>query len=666
MPSPFHPVIRLFNSVRRRTPSPALIALLLALLVFAVVLLLRQQNWLEPFELYAYDTWLGIQARQAPRDERITLLWLTDEEQRRWGWPLPDGKLVQILQRLRAEGAAVIGLDIYRDNPVPFDNPDFPRLEALLRADQPAVIGIFKYPDNHDARQRVDALPALNAGFNDVLTDPPESMVRRGLLFMDDGAGNHHSYFALQLADRYLRTQAPSLGLRGNKKGDMLLGGSNLSLLLPPLPTKFGPYAQANSGGYQFLLRYPGAPDGFHSIRALDLLNGAFDPRRIRDKIVIIGTASEATPDFILTPVAERMPGAQLHAYNLSQLLRLADGQGQTLQSVSEIWERAWILLAALSAALLCLQARSLVRLVMLGGGGLLLWPLLGLRLFLLDYWLPVAAPLLAWVMTLAVLTVYLIYHERRNRQELMRLFSRHVSTGVANVLWNSRAHYLHDGYLRPRRLTATVLFTDLQNFTTLSENMEPQQLMQWLNEYMDAMVRIVEQHQGQVNKFIGDAIMAVFGVPEPSVSPQAIAADARNAVNCALAMREEMLRLQKLWYQRKLPPVRMRIGICTGPLVAGTLGSAERQEYTVLGDTVNTASRLESYDKNLETDNPCRILISDATARQLGNEFCLDRVGTVKLKGKINQITIYLVKSYQALSALSLPERNRRGRADA
>ena len=150
-----------------------------------------------------------------------------------------------------------------------------------------------------------------------------------------------------------------------------------------------------------------------------------------------------------------------------------------------------------------------------------------------------------------------------------------------------------------PQRLTATVLFTDLEGFTSVSECLGEQALMDWLATYLDVMSQQVMAHGGVINKYMGDAIMALFGVPIPHTSAAEISQDAVHAVQCALAMRRELIQLNRRWRDQQQPTIRMRVGIYTGPLVAGTVGSAERLEYTVYGDTVN-ASRLESYEKDV------------------------------------------------------------------
>ena len=141
---------------------------------------------------------------------------------------------------------------------------------------------------------------------------------------------------------------------------------------------------------------------------------------------------------------------------------------------------------------------------------------------------------------------------------------------------------------------------------------------------------------------------MAIFGVPLPRTTEAEISRDALNAVNCALAMETTLMQLNDRWREQDLPTIGMRIGIFTGPLVAGSLGSVQRLEYTVVGDTVNTASRLESFDKELFAPDylsrPCRIIIGEATLCRLGDQFEAQKVGEASLKGKDQKITIYCV----------------------
>lgn len=168
--------------------------------------------------------------------------------------------------------------------------------------------------------------------------------------------------------------------------------------------------------------------------------------------------------------------------------------------------------------------------------------------------------------------------------------------------------------------------------------------ILKWLNEYLDAMVKVVTDHGGVVNKFIGDAVMAVFGVPIARADENGIRQDAVNAVRCAVAMGKKLEELNEIWGRQNRPATKMRAGIHTGPLTVGSIGSTKRQEYTVIGDTVNIASRLESFDKDLDPDSTCRILIGESTRQYLGQEFETRQLPDVSLKGKEQTITIYQV----------------------
>jgi adenylate cyclase len=237
---------------------------------------------------------------------------------------------------------------------------------------------------------------------------------------------------------------------------------------------------------------------------------------------------------------------------------------------------------------------------------------------------------------------------EKAQRATLMQLFSKHVSPEVAESLWERREEFLEGGRPRSQRLTVTAMFTDLQGFSTVSERLDPETLMDWLNAFMGRITQVVMQHGGVVDDFFGDGIKVNFGVPVPKRSEREIADDAIRAVDCALAVGEETVRLNEHMQERGLPVLRMRVGICTGEVLAGSLGSADRLKYTTLGDAVNTAARLESYEKDLAlpqlASSPARILIAESTLRHLGERFETRRVGEMSLRGKQEKVAAHVV----------------------
>jgi adenylate cyclase len=202
---------------------------------------------------------------------------------------------------------------------------------------------------------------------------------------------------------------------------------------------------------------------------------------------------------------------------------------------------------------------------------------------------------------------------------------SRYVSPEVAEEILKNPELLQLGG----RRMPVTVLFADIQGFTAMSEGMAPEAVVEVLNNYFTEMVELVFRHRGTLDKFVGDALMAVFGVPVP------LAGAATRAVECALAMQRHLARMQ----EQGLTPIQgMRIGINTGEAIVGNIGSQKRMDFTVVGDVVNVAARLQELAKELEADT----LISEATCRELEGKFNLGAEEAVVLRGRQEATTVF------------------------
>jgi adenylate cyclase len=421
-----------------------------------------------------------------------------------------------------------------------------------------------------------------------------------------------------------------------------------------PLEPNDGGYVAADTRGYQFLLDFRDGPGLFPSVNLATLLAGRADPRLIRGKIVLIGIVAESIKDDFYTPysggfeVVRHVPGVAIHATIASQLLRIGLDGIAPMATPNEATKVVWIFLWSALGGAVGFRLRSPVRLALAASGGLLALGLGDFVLFLRGWWMPLVPPAMSWLLSATAITAYLSHQETLERAALMRLFSRHVSKEVAEAMWQQRDQFADGRRPRPQGLIATALFTDLTGYSTVSETLSPELLMEWLNEYMEAMARQVSAHGGVIKQYAGDSIVAVFGVPVARHSEGEIAQDAINAVNTALAMETALRELNRRWRDQHRPTTGMRVGIFTGPAVAGMLGSAERSEYVVVGDTVNTAARLEQFDKGLFAPDPdvhpCRILIGETTLRYLGDQFETDRVGAFALRGKEHKVGVYRV----------------------
>jgi adenylate cyclase len=632
-------------SSRHLIRAPLAAAALVGLLVALSILGLRRAEVLESLELAAYDWCIRFRPFDPGPDPRILLVAVTERDIQRLGWPLPDGVLAQAIETLARHGPRAIGLDIYRDVPVP---PGSAKLDGVLRNDR-RVVAVMKFGEGSS-----DGVPPPAVlrntdqfGFSDILVDPG-GIVRRGLLFLDDGSTTIHS-FALRLVLLYLEKEG--MTARPDPKDPALLRFGRSTVR--PFEPNDGGYVNADARGYQFLLDFRRGRTPFSSLALAAVLSGTVEAPAIRDRIVLLGVTAESIKDNFYTPYSrglrteQHVSGITIHAHIVSQLLGITLDRAAPMVTATEWQETIFILLWSLAGGLIGLGVRSPWRLALVVGGGLLSLGLVDFAAFLAGWWLPLVPPAVGWLVSAAVVTAYVSYQETVQRAVLMQLFSRHVSQEVAEAIWRQREQFLDNKRPRSQRLIATALFTDLIGFTTVAEKLRPEALMDWLNEYMDAMARQVSRYGGVIRQYAGDSIEVIFGVPVARTMEAEIDQDAVSAVDCALAMERALRELNRRWQAEGRPTTGMRIGIVTGPVVAGTLGS-ERSEYVVVGDTVNTASRVESFDKESflpdPTDSPCRILIGETTLHRLGSRFETESVGDVNLRGKEHTVGIHRV----------------------
>ena len=626
--------------------APTLVSLALGLVASLIVVGLRSAGFIQFVELATYDVYLRLTEQQSVHEPRVVLVQTIEEDiQALAEWPLSDRHMVEVLEKLLAYEPRAIGVDLYRDIPVPPGTDD---LNKLLTRDK-RVFVIEKFGE--DSSKRVAGPAVLRGtgqiGFADVVVDD-DGVVRRGLLFLDDGESFSVS-LALRLALAYLAEEgiAPQAG--DPDPAHIRLG----EVTLRPFESNDAVYEDADARGYQYLLDYRGGAERFQTYSLVDVLEGRVEPDLIKGNVVIVGVNAESVKDEFLTPYdrftrrGQATAGIAVHGYAVSQLLRTALDGDVPMQFLSDRFEYLWILLWGMAAALVGRFARSSLRFSLFTVTGLLLLVGATFAAFINHWWLPVAPAAIAWLTSAGLVTAFLSGREKQEKKYLMDLFSKNVSPEVADEMWKHRASFLKGGRLEPQTMTVTVLFSDLANFTPVAERLSPAKLMDWLNNYMETMAGLVIKHGGVVDDYYGDAIKANFGVPLPSTTVEEVHQDAINAMCCALAMRREMEQLNERWSAEDAPQVKMRLGVATGSVVAGCLGSAQRMKYTTIGDVVNTAARLESYGKEIPErflDPFCQIMVASSTVEQLGVGFNLEPVGTLQLKGKSQGVDVFAV----------------------
>ena len=346
-----------------------------------------------------------------------------------------------------------------------------------------------------------------------------------------------------------------------------------------------------------------------------------------RDKIVLVGPLAARFRDFFRTPVGT-LPGPELHLNAM-----VAAQLDAFYRRATPGFVAATCLVLGLTAfAVSWWVARPLVGLAALGGllaayvGGAL--ALFNVADFVPGMLLPGATLVLSGLTCFA----YDFALERREKARVRRSLERYVSRDVVRELLDSDSDVL--AQLGGTRKDVAVMFSDLRGFTALSEHAEPAQLVSDLNEYLAAMVEIVFQHRGTLDKFIGDAVMAVWGTVDSAGKHE----DARRSVQTALDMLAAVARLRAEWTARGAPQLHLGIGIHYGPVIFGNIGSELKMEPTVIGDTVNLASRLEGLTKRYGME----LLVSEAVAEAAGDSFAFRTVDTVRVVGRSEPVTIF------------------------
>jgi adenylate cyclase len=345
----------------------------------------------------------------------------------------------------------------------------------------------------------------------------------------------------------------------------------------------------------------------------------------VAGRVVLVGAVTESSHDTHSTPWG-KMPGAEIQANALDTVL-----SGRFLRPAPEA---VLVVLLFLGCLLMALAPVVLTRLwAMLPVGLVLLFLPLGASAALHrgpHVWLPPVDMTAGMGLAFLGENLYLYWTQRRRARDLRRHFARFVGPRVLREI-------LSEGYveLEGERREITLLFSDLQGFTTLSERLPPAQTVALLNEYLNRMVAVIFAHEGTLDKFMGDGIMAYFGAPQPSPD------HAAQAVRCALEMQRALAQWREETVGQGLPPVFMRIGVHTGPAVVGEMGSRLQVSYTAIGDTVNVAARLEPLNKEFGTG----ILISEHTRAGLGEELATEFKGELQVKGRNEPVRVYAVQ---------------------
>ena len=388
---------------------------------------------------------------------------------------------------------------------------------------------------------------------------------------------------------------------------------------------KVGPLTVPVDDSVSALIPYRGKKFSFPYISLADVIKGRVEPAALKGKIALIGTSAPGLFDLRSTPVDSVYPGVEIHANLIAGMLDRALKEKPAFMLGAEVILLVFggVTLAVLIPMLSALWATGVAL------GGLIL--ILALNYVVwsrADMVVPLAASVLMigalYVMNMA----YGYFVESRSKRQFAELFGQYVPPELVDKMAEDPSKY----NMEPRSAELTILFADVRGFTGISEALRPEELREYINEYLTDMSSIIRsRYRGTLDKYIGDAIMAFWGAPVDD------AQHARNAVLAALEMQKERQVLNAKFAARGWPTLKIGVGLNSGAVRVGDMGSQVRRAYTAMGDAVNVASRLESRTKSYGVG----ILVGEAT-RALVKDVVFREVDRVKVKGKDEAIVIY------------------------
>ena len=388
-------------------------------------------------------------------------------------------------------------------------------------------------------------------------------------------------------------------------------------------------YVKTDSTGH-LLVNYHGPRSTYLYKSIADVVQHKTPPGTFKDKIVLVGASATGIGDLRTPPYGNiDYPGVELHANVIDNLLHqnfLIRGAKQ------QLWDAVFIVVLGLPFGIWMALVQP--RWMWFGAGLLVVLALVDFSAFLRGWWLNFTVPAITLVSNVLLVSLYRVLVEEKEKRKIRAEFAQYMSPEVIRRLM------IDPRLIDPKKTDITIMFSDIRGFTTISENLDAQELALFLNQYLSDMTRIVFKNTGTLDKYIGDAVMAFWGAPyeEPG--------HATKACHGALDMIARVRGLQKQWEIEGKPRLEIGIGLNTGVASVGRMGSSLRRAYTALGDAVNLSSRLEGLNKDYGT----HIIVSETTYEAAkGDGFLFRELDLMRVKGKLQPVRIYQLMGRKA-----------------
>ena len=617
-------------------------SLIVYLVAMILLLVIRESGLSESVNLYLYD--LAVEYRPTPSGAStpVRLVGIDEADLKLFGPVISDGHLADAIERLDQIGVSVIGLDLFCDQPLGAGSS---RLRQLA-ANNPRLVSTYY---EADGKQAIPGTPIHRQGYADLYTDPQDGVMRRDLIQYNSVTSLNKASLPMRLLQIY----------HGNRNLQNSLQQRPDSLIR--LEKGSGGYHyHAATGEYPYLIQMlayhqPGSFPQWNLRKLLRNQLSAKDRHQLQGSIILIGITAPSARDQYVVPYSRwrrsekqfMLSGVEIHAHRLASLLALGSGQQLGIQAASPLLN-GWILLVAVTCGLMAGEGITNLRRSKMVVGVLLVLAMGSTALMLfIGVWLDAALPMAALALMAAAAwirrgTVQDIKGSQleSERRRLRNLFDRYLSEQVADTLLAEDQAGEFFGEL----CDVTVLVSDLRGFSELSEHQEPGTTTRLLNSYLEAMFKIIEQYDGTIDDVIGDSILVLFGAPRRHQD------HSRAAVSCALSMQNGMIEFNHRNRQNGLPSLDMGIGLCTGEVYAGTIGTSRRAKYSVVGPAVNMATRIEALTVGGE------IFADASTIQAVATGLRLDADYSVQPKGSSENLKIYSIGAIDSPQQIALP----------
>ena len=632
----------------KRTIVNILIGILIGVITYAIA---NYTYWFDNIELGLYNTRFELRGERAVNPD-IVIVSVDDSSIEEMGaWPWPRSIHAEMIRKLNDWGAKAIGFDII------FSQPSINPKELVARLNElGAKITTSSLPPNNP--YDMDFAAALKESDNIVLA----SMFTSGDYGKVSSSSQKVEEAESYTSPYWMFANATNYGVANYKRdmdnqmrfGQLLIPLNDLPPTSQTVNGKYEPHfvlqmlKKVNPDLYKkaldkykddiYWINFAGEPKSYKTISYVNVYDETLLETNVKsyaelfkDKIVFIGATAEILHDTFPTPFADRkqpMPGVEIHANALDTIMK-----DISYNPVEPYQNDIIIIVIAI------LTSVGLLFLRPIGGFGcflgiIILYSVFNVYLFTQHrLWLDWFSPIVASFFTYTGTYAYRFLIEEKEQRRVKKFFKSYVSPQLVEELLKDPKNLPS---LKSERRIITCLFSDIAGFTSMSERLPPDEVEHILNEYLTAMTTIVFENGGTLDKYVGDAVMAVYG----NVGQNNPANDASKAVNTAIQMQAKLMELRQKWLQEGKVPMQIRIGLNTGEALVGNFGSPQKMDYTVIGDTVNVASRLEGLNKEFSTN----IMMSQYTYDLVKDHVQSRALGPAPVKGKSEAISVYEV----------------------